>query len=119
MQANTAVTLYSRSIVSKQESWTRSAIARTHWENRKAANVIASGLLEADSVGVWIPTLGLSLTIKPGDVLVKGTVTDVVNATTFTMTDLRAKYSDTITVRSVDRYDYGSPSMHHLRIGGS
>lgn len=120
MRTNTALTLYTRGMTSsKTESWTRSVISKVHWENRKAANVIASGLLEADSVSVWIPTQGLTISVKAGDVIVKGTVSDAVNATTFTMTDLRKKYADVATVHSVDRYDFGSGSMHHLRLGAS
>ena len=117
MKTNTALTLYTRSITNRTESWTRSVIPAVHWENRKAANVLASGLLEADSVSVWIP--GTSASIKAGDVIVKGMVTDVVNATTFTMTDLKKKYPNVVVVTSVDTYDYGTPAMRHLRIGAS
>jgi hypothetical protein len=94
-------------------------IAAVHWENRKAANVIASGLLEADSVSVWIPLSLEPSGIGAGDVMVKGNVLDEVNISTFTMTDLKNKYADVVVVKSVDRYDYGSLAMRHLRIGAS
>ena len=119
MLTNTAMTLYQRLLISKEEAWSRSVISNVHWENRKAANVLSSGLLEADSVSIWVPTNGREIEIKVGDVLVKGEVTDVVDKTTFTMTDLKKTYDDVVTVKSVDRYDYGSPSMRHLRIGAS
>ena len=117
MRTNTAVTLYSRGISNRAESWTRSVIPAAHWENRKGANVIASGLLEADAVTVWIPDVSVS--IKADDVLVKGTVTKTVNASSYTMSDLKAEYPNAVTVRTVDTYDYGSPAMQHIRVGAS
>lgn len=115
MRTNTSATLYSRSIVNGAEVWTRSSIVAVFWENRKAANVIQSGLLAADSVAVYIP--GTSVNVKVGDVLVKGTVTKVISPT-YTMTNLRADYV-TITIKSVDLMDYGSPHMQHIQVGGS
>lgn len=115
MKTNTSATLYSRSIVNGSEVWTRSAIPAVHWENRKAANVIKSGLLEADRVAVYIPDTSIS--VKVGDVLAKGTVTETISAN-YTMTNLRADY-DVIAVKSVDLMDYGSEHMQHLQIGGS
>ena len=117
MKTNTALTLYTRQITNRTESWIRSVVPAVHWENRKAANVLASGLLEADAVSVWIP--GTSVSIKAGDVIVKGIVTDAVDATTFTMTKLKAKYKDVVVVNSVDTYDYGTPNMQHIRVGAS
>ncbi len=115
MKTNTPATLYSRSIVGGSEVWTRSVIDAVQWENRKAANVIKSGLLEADSVAVYIP--GTTCSVKVGDVLVKGTVTKVISPT-YTMTNLRADYV-TITIKSVDLMDYGSAHMQHIQVGGS
>lgn len=117
MRTNTALTLYTRQITNRTESWTRSVVPAVHWENRKAANVLASGLLEADSVSVWIP--GTSVSIKAGDVIVKGVVTDAVDSASFTMSDLKSKYNNVVVVKSVDTYDYGAPAMQHLRIGAS
>jgi len=118
MQTNTAATLYVKSVSSGEESWTRQAISAVFWENRKAANVIQSGMLQADKVAVYIPFSVGSFTIKPGDVLVKGLATDEISAS-FTITDLKKAYSDVITVKSVDTMDYGSSHMQHLQIGGS
>ncbi|MBN1535946.1 MAG: hypothetical protein JW908_04380 [Anaerolineales bacterium] len=114
MKTNTSATLYSRSIVNGSEVWTRSAISAVFWENRKAANVIKSGLLAADSAAVYIPDITVS--IKVGDVLVKGAVTKTISPT-YTMTNLRADYT-TITVKSVDLMDYGSAHMQHIQVGG-
>lgn len=115
MRTNTTVTLYSRSIANGSETWVRSVIAAGLWESKKAANVIKSGLLEADRVAVYIPDTSIS--IKVGDVLAKGTVTETISAN-YTMTNLRADY-DVIAVKSVDLMDYGSEHMQHLQIGGS
>lgn len=116
MRTNTAATLYSRSVASGDESWARSTIAAVHWENRKAANVMAAGLLEADAVNVWIP--GTSVSIKVGDVLVKGIVDKTIGAT-YTITNLKKDYPNSFTVHSVDTYDFGSPKMRHILVGGS
>jgi hypothetical protein len=119
MRTNTAVTLYSRSVEDRAEKWTRFTIPKAHWENRKAANVIASGLLEADSVSVWIPKSSYLQEIKIGDFLVKGIVSDSVDDETFTISDLRKKYSYSVRVTSVDLYDFGSSSLQHVKVGAS
>jgi hypothetical protein len=87
------------------------------WENRKAANILRSGLMEADAVTVYIPLALLAITPKPGDILVKGTVNDGIGSS-FTITDLIAKYADVVRITSVDRKDNGSPALHHWQIGG-
>jgi len=143
MKTNTTATIYNRYIVSGAERYQRSALAAVEWENRKAANVIQSGLIAADSVRIFIPfTFGMSYkkpktwaalstktgywTLAVGDVLVKGTVTDEIHdavvsppSAAFTMTDLKAKYDDVVTIKSVDTIDYGSLSMRHWQLGAS
>lgn len=114
MRTNTDLTLYKKSVVAGAEVWTRSVIENVHWENCKAANVIKSGLLEADSVVVYIPDITVS--IKPGDVITKGTVTKVISET-YTMTNLKTDYPNTFTVKSVDVKDFGSVSMQHIQVG--
>ena len=118
MQSNSDMTLYQRSVVAGAEAWTRVQVLAVFWENRKAANVLRSGLLEADKVAVYIP-LARAVTIQVGDVLVKGLVTDTVNSSTFTMSDLKKKYADVVTVRSVDTMDYGSAALQHIQVGAS
>lgn len=118
MRTNTDLTLYKKSVVNGAETWTRQVIYGVFWENRKASNVIKSGLLEADSVAVYIPFERGSVSIKSGDVMVKGVVTDAIS-TLFTITDLKAKYPNSVRVTSVDTMDYGSGHMQHWQIGGS
>lgn len=119
MQTNTDLTLYNKSVENNVEKWTRSVIENVHWENRKAANVIRSGILQADSVAVFIPTYNREIpTIKIGDVIVEGIVTKTIGPS-YRISQLKEDYSNVVTVRSVDNYNFGSPSMHHLRIGAS
>lgn len=110
-------TLYHRTVSTSGESWTRTVIEGVLWEDRRAANVVRSGLLEADRAAVYIPLTRAPAAIAPGDVLVKGAVTQTIGAG-YTLSQLRAAYT-TIQVTSVDRMDYGSPAMQHLQIGGS
>ena len=120
MKTNTDLTLYSRSVSSGVEAWTRSVISDVLWTNRKAVNVIQSGLLDANAVEVYISTHGreTEIVIKPGDVIAEGIVTKTISAS-YTMTSLKKDYSDVATVKSVDRYDFGSAHMHHIMIGAS
>jgi hypothetical protein len=143
MRTNTGCTVYNRYIVSGSEHYQRTELAAVAWQNRKAANVIASGLLAADSATIYIPfALGTNY-VKPiawqalsvktgywtlaiGDVIVKGLVTDEIHdavvsppSAAFTMTNLKAKYDDVVTIKSVDTMDAGSDSMRHWQIGAS
>jgi len=118
MKTNTDLTLYKKSVVDGAEVWTREAIADVAWEDRKAANVMRSGLIEAYKVAVYIPFARGDIVIKIGDVLVKGAVTDVISAS-FTITDLKKKYGDVVSVKSVDTMDQGSDRLHHWQIGAS
>jgi len=117
LRTNTDMTVYKKSVALGVEKWTRSTVTAVMWENRKAANVLRSGLLEADAVTVYVP-LARGLSVKPGDVLVKGIVADTIVGA-FTMASLKAKYPNAVMVRSVDTLDYGSAIMQHLEIGAS
>ncbi len=135
MRMNADLTLYNKYIdpATKTEKWQRGAILDVYWENRKAANVIRSGMLEADSVRVFIPmarganylkskawqalaTKTGKWTLQVGDVMVKGSVSDAIS-TSFTISDLRAKYDDVVTIRSVDTQDVGSVELQHWEVG--
>lgn len=148
MRTNCSITLYNRYVVSGAEKYQRTQITIpsgncVEWENRKASNVVASGLLTADSAVIYIPfALGANhldphawqaLTVKTGfwtlavgDVIVKGLVADEIHdavvsppSTAFTMTNLKSKYDDVITVKSVDTFDMGSASLRHWKVSGS
>jgi hypothetical protein len=70
-------------------------------------------------------------TLQEGDVIVKGAVTDEIRAAipysagppvveavaAVTMTNIKAKYDDVLTVTSIDTHDNGHVSMHHFEVG--
>ena len=111
------MTVYHKTIVSGAEVYTREQVEGVMWEQRKAANVLQSGLLVADSAVIYVP-LDRGVSAKVGDVVVKGLVSDTVSPS-FTITALKAKYPNTISIKSVDTLDFGSPAMQHLKISGS
>ena len=133
MRTNCSITVYNRYVVSGTETYQRIQVLDVGWENRKAANVLKSGLLAADQATVFIPFaraanyvapkawLALSTktgkwTLQMGDYLVKGLVADEIT-TQFTVTSLKAKYDDVLQVKSVDTKDMGSASMRHFQVG--
>lgn len=137
------MTLYNRYLSSGVEMYQRTVITAVMWENRKAANVLASGgNIAADQATVYIPlargaayvapTAWLAKssktgfwTLKPGDVIVRGAVTDEIHeavvgppaVAAFRMSDLKAKYDNVLVITSVDTMDGGSPAMQHWQIG--
>ena len=126
MMTNTDVTLYQKTIVAGSEVWERREIVGTEtpygafWEDRKATNVIQSGLIEAYKVAIYLPDIEKieALGILIGDVVVKGKVNDTVSAG-FTITDLKKKYPNTVVIKSIDTLDYGSAPMQHIQLGAS
>jgi hypothetical protein len=128
------MTLYNAYTEAGAQKYKRTQIPGVKWEFRKAANVIKSGLLAADSVVVYIPLVVADdylkpkawaalvskagkWTLKEGDYMVKGLVADEITSS-FTITSLKAKYDDVVKINSVDTMDAGSPSMHHYQVGG-
>jgi len=128
---NTPLTLYNR--VPGTETYHRTVLPAVQWENRKAANVLASGgNLAADQAAIYIPldTPGylapkawqglpdksMAWTLQPGDVVVKGVVADEIGPS-LTLSALKAKYDDVLAVTSVDAMDYGSARLNHFQVG--
>jgi len=121
MRTNAALTIYAKSVhpTTHSEVWTRSTITRIAWEDRRGAMRSSVGDMQADEVVVFVPFARGTLSVKAGDVIVRGLVTDVISAS-FTITDLRAKYVGNIaTVRDVGKMDLGSLNMRHWQIGAS
>ncbi len=120
MKPNADLTIYHKGVnaATRSESWTIAHVFRVFWEENRAANVIKSGLLEADRVTVYVPFSRGEMTVQPGDVIVRGLVTEVITDN-FTMSDLRAKYPASAAVRSVDRLDRGSLHLRHWQIGAA
>lgn len=138
MRNNSDITLYNKYVDSatRAEKYQRTQISGVLWENRKAANVIASGgNMAANQANIYIPyargtaykdpaawqalvTKTGYWTLQDGDVVVRGLVSDSIT-TSFTITDLKAKYADVHVIRSIDAMDMGSVGMSHWQIGAS
>lgn len=120
---------------SKSEKYQRTQIVGVVWENRKAANVIKSGLISADQVAIYIPFARGANYLQPitwqalsnktgkwtlqiGDFVVKGLVNDSIGSS-FTISDLKAKYNDVLSIKSVDTMDRGSIHMRHWQLGAN
>lgn len=108
-----------------EEKYKCTVIDALAWQETKAANIVKSGMQDADSTMIFIP-MGQEGYIKPlqwdhvngwtlqsGDVIVKGAIDH-----TGTIEDIFTTYDDAITITSVDTYDYGSPDMQHWEVSG-
>lgn len=137
MRTNSDITIYNKFVdpATHSEAWIHNQVEDVIWEDTKAANVIASGLLEADRYTVYIPMArgenyhtpiawqamidkGTSWTLQLGDVIVRGLVDDDISDT-FTISDLKKKYDDVAVIRSVDRMAQGSLVLRHWQIGAN
>jgi hypothetical protein len=136
MRTNTSITVYNKYIDSstRSERWQRFVIPDITWEDRKASNVLASGGQQAvDQATVFIPFARMSTYLDPiawralraktgrwtlqiGDLLVRESITDDLNST-FTVSDLKAKYDHVLIVSSIDYMNLGSTSMWHFKVG--
>jgi len=136
MRTNTPATLYNRYVVTatRSEAYQRTVLPEVAWENHKASNVVATGgRMFADQAKIFIlmafgkrflkPAAWKALTSKTGhwtlqigDVIVQGSVNDEITDT-FTITDLKAKYDDVLTITSIDAMNFGSVNMRHWQVG--
>lgn len=85
------------------------------WEDSKAANVIKSGLENADRAVIYVPftTCGnVSDPFLKGDYAVKGEVTY-----SGTQAELTKSFPDAVRITSVDKYDFGG--LQHYKLSGS
>lgn len=119
MRTNADLTWYKRSIEAGDAVWTRTVVRDVFWEERKAANVMDSGIVDADSVSVYVPFSSGKLDFHPEDILVRGIVADEIVAGTFNISDLEKKYPSVVTIRSVDVKDFGSYPLRHTMISAS
>jgi hypothetical protein len=136
MRTNSDITIFNRYIDSAThtEAYQSAVIKAVAWENRKAANVLASGgNISANSARAFIPfARGVNYlkpkvwsaravktgkwTIAVDDIVVRGIVTDELSSS-FTATALKAKYDDVLVVASVDVMDSGSYNLWHWNVG--
>lgn len=132
MIAPHSMTIYNGYVSGGAQAYQRTQVTNVKWENRKASNVIRSGLLAADSVMVYIPLASAAdylapkawqaakagkWTLQNGDYMVKGLVADEITGA-FTITSLKAKYDDVVQIRSVDTMDSGSDAVKHWEVSG-
>jgi hypothetical protein len=134
MLTNANLTIYNKYIdaTTRTEKYQRAVIVGVMWENRSAANKLASGgQIAADKARVFVPfTRGANYvkpkawqalpnkagkwTIQEGDIIVYGLVSDEITSS-FTVSGLQAKYDDVLTVTSIDRQD--ALSLGHWEVG--
>jgi hypothetical protein len=119
MRSNSDLTLYQRSVVAGAEAWTRVQVLGVHWEDSDGAKVLPNGTIRDDKATVYVPYARRPVTeFTEGDVIVRGLVADAIT-TGFTISDLKRKYRDVLTVRRVTRRDFGSLAMRHWEIAAS
>lgn len=134
MRTNANITIYNRYTEGNVEKYQRTQLRNVVWEDRKGSNIRATGgTIAADqatifiplAVGgayltpkVWLQSRAGHFTLKEGDVIVLGLVSDeITQSPVFTMTNLKSKYDSVLTISSVDSMMAGSLSMRHWKVG--
>lgn len=134
------ITIYNKYVASHLEAYQLTAISgigqfAAQWQGAKAAQKLQVGLQAADTATIYLfyaidklaaylePAVFDALTsktgywtLRPEDVIVKGIVTDAINST-FSIADLRKKYTNALAITSVDFMDMGSVRLNHWQIG--
>ena len=133
MIPNCDITIYNKYLVSRAEVFQRSVIRDVGWQATKAIMGTKAGALASNVATIFIPSVShteyrapkawqalvtktANWTLQEGDVVVKGEVADTITSG-FTITDLRAKYDDVVTITSVDVMDFGSSNVQHWEVG--
>lgn len=116
MYTNTSVTLYLYS----KGNYIRKNIDKAFWDERKASNVVKSGMTNADSIKVFIPyTEDIDFT-PARDLIVKGNVLyDIDKTSEKTIAESKKHLQDTyeiFTISSCDKKLYGSANMQHYEL---
>jgi hypothetical protein len=126
------MTIYNKYIdpITRLDKWQRHVIKEVFWQSTSGAT-FARGLNQNDKVTVYIPfntnymtyyvdpitfrenPLGY-WTIQNGDIIVKGTVTDVITK----QSELENKYTNAYNVTYLMSNLSGSANTQHLEIGG-
>lgn len=113
------ITLYSKGfdISTRLDTWKRFEIYDVHWEEVQGANIIKSGLSNADKVRVFIPIKSLDENIpriKPDDYIVKEIIVDEITSTS----ELEKKYETAVKVKTADyRLDSINKDLWHVEVG--
>ena len=120
MYTNADITLYA----CPDGKYTRYPIKGVFWEDIKQANIIKSGLVNADAVRLFIPAANLPGGIKftaGKDLIVKGIIDYEIDNTSqqtisASLKTMRETYDRVATVSVVDDKLYGSPRMQHIQL---
>jgi hypothetical protein len=136
MIPNSEITIYNKYVdaSTRTEKYQRSEIYDVVWQATKAVAGSKTGLLASNVATIFIPfaegtqyvlpkawqllttNRANYWTLQEGDVIVRNIVTDAISDS-FTITALRAKYDDVVTITSVDAMDQGSHYMRHWQVG--
>lgn len=120
MKTNADMTLYIPTVnpVTRSEEWTRVQVRCVMWEASAGGRVLPGGVIKDDKATVYVPFARGPLNLQEGFVIVKGLVSDDIGPT-FTITDLKKKYPDVLTIRRVTPRDYGTAAMQHWELSAS
>ena len=134
MRTNANLTLYNKYFVGRVEKYQRTQIPAVLWEDRKAANTLASGGdIAANQANIYIPfqrgekylfhTEWQALTdktgywtLQEGDFVVRGFAVDEITDS-FSISSLKAKYPFVLSIKSIDFMDMGNVSLRHWQVG--
>lgn len=86
------------------------------WEDRKAANVIKSGMKDADRAVIYVPFASCGNADNPfrkGDYVVKGEYSEY----TGSQAALTESFPTAVRITSVDEFDFGG--LQHYKLSGS
>lgn len=115
MQTNTTATLFHLS----GGNWSKSNLGDVMWQERKASNVVKTGITNADSVVVFVPTESLEVTLAK-DIIVKGecslTIDNTSAHTQSNSLEAIMKLGTAHTITSCDECKYGSRVLWHYKL---
>lgn len=115
MLTNVDITLYTFN----DNKYTRKEIKKVFWNEVKESNTVKSGMINSDSVKIFIPLLHAEdLEVTTGkDIAVRGIIdVEIDNTSQQTISASLKSLKDThsfVTVSSCDLKDFGSKHMHH------
>ncbi len=124
------ITIYNKYLdqATRLDKWKKTQVRNVHWEETQGANIIKSGMTNADSVKVYIPYLSLEehlyvdpkqyngngITFNPGDYIVKGLIEDEITSSS----ELEKQYNTAVKIKTVDnRNDSLIEDLWHFEVG--
>lgn len=125
MLTNCDITIFNKYVENKETKYKKSYIEKVHWEDRKGANIISSGLMSADQTTVYIPYSSCQnyispknfkinkngFTLEPEDIIVRGKILEDFT----TIKNLEKKHDYVRVITTVDNYNFGN--LKHFEVG--